>query len=95
MTFVAKFMSMPYKQVTALDYLSFSGLFESCERNHAADMLEYADLKLGIAAASNGGEEAFSAVQDKLSLYRFLSGYGEPEEPGDIGDLIKDFGRGI
>lgn len=92
-------MGLNYKEVLKLDYVSFRAMYESVERNHAADMLEMGELNLVVAAATTpGAEGAFDTLQDRLEIYRNILGYEmDDDELAEKGwdDLIRDFGRGL
>jgi hypothetical protein len=63
---------MPISAVLSKDYISFSGLYESCERDHAADMIEMADIQFVIAGCAQGDENCADSLQEKRELYLFL-----------------------
>lgn len=89
-------MGMRVKEILAYDYVSFSGLFESCERDHAADTMERLQIDLAVAAAGAGGEDAFDILEDRMAMYRHLLGFKPPEERNDGMEMLaRDFGRGL
>lgn len=91
-------MRLHYKEVLKIDYVSFRALYESVERNHAADVLELTELSLGVQCATTpGAEGAFDALQERLDIYRQILGYQPVEDTYQKGwdDLVSDFGRGI
>ena len=77
-----------------MDFLSFKALYESCERCHAADIIEQTEMKIAVAAYGAGAEEAWDVVQDRLALYRFVLDCNVVAPIKDASDFLKLLKRG-
>lgn len=89
-------LKIPYKQVLAIDYVSFKAMFQSVERNHAADVLEKFELDFLVGAATTpGAEGAFETYQEAVQEYRAVLGYADSREENGLNEMVRDFGRGL
>lgn len=98
MTEVCRHLGMRIEEVLRWDYISFKGLFESCERSKAGEYLDKIEAQIAIASAGAGGKEAADELENRLALYRSIRGYGEETQGSDgsgLEALSRDFGRGL